>query len=70
MIHQYYIGTILAKALYMSGGDHIHAGIVVDKPESECKKTLGLVDLLHNDFQVWSIEKFTHKFQFKVSFYT
>lgn len=52
MIHQYYIGTILAKALYMSGGDHIHAGIVVGKPESECKKTLGLVGLLHNDFQV------------------
>ncbi|PHU11561.1 Ribulose bisphosphate carboxylase large chain [Capsicum chinense] len=41
---------ILAKALRMSGGDHIHAGTVVGKLEGESDITLGFVDLLHDDF--------------------
>ncbi|KAK8303077.1 hypothetical protein V6Z11_D04G126300 [Gossypium hirsutum] len=38
---------VLAKALRMSGGDHIHAGTIVGKLEGEKDITLGFVDLLH-----------------------
>jgi ribulose-bisphosphate carboxylase large chain len=41
---------VLAKALRMSGGDHIHAGTVVGKLEGERDVTLGFVDLLCDDF--------------------
>ncbi|KAI3707600.1 hypothetical protein L6452_26226 [Arctium lappa] len=42
---------VLAKALRMSGGDHIHAGTVVGKLEGEKREiTLGFVDLLRDDF--------------------
>jgi ribulose-bisphosphate carboxylase large chain len=41
---------ILAKALRMSGGDHIHSGTVVGKLEGEREITLGFVDLLRDDF--------------------
>ncbi|KAK4733695.1 hypothetical protein R3W88_007956 [Solanum pinnatisectum] len=38
---------VLAKALPMSSGDHIHSGTVVGKLEGERDITLGFVDLLH-----------------------
>ncbi|KAH6559201.1 hypothetical protein KP509_1Z018000 [Ceratopteris richardii] len=41
---------VLAKALRMSGGDHIHAGTMVGKLEGEREVTLGFVDLLHDDY--------------------
>ncbi|CAN6465181.1 unnamed protein product [Victoria cruziana] len=41
---------VLAKALRMSGGDHIHYGSVVGKLEGKRDVTLGFVDLLHDDF--------------------
>ena len=41
---------VLAKALRMSGGDHIHSGTVVSKLEGEREITLGFVDLLRDDF--------------------
>uniref|UniRef100_A0A453JFD4 Ribulose bisphosphate carboxylase large chain n=1 Tax=Aegilops tauschii subsp. strangulata TaxID=200361 RepID=A0A453JFD4_AEGTS len=41
---------VLAKALHMSGGDHIHSGTVVGKLEGEREMTLGFVDLLRDDF--------------------
>uniref|UniRef100_I1QRU1 Ribulose bisphosphate carboxylase large chain n=1 Tax=Oryza glaberrima TaxID=4538 RepID=I1QRU1_ORYGL len=41
---------VLAKALRMSGRDHIHAGTVVGKLEGEREMTLGFVDLLRDDF--------------------
>ncbi|KAL6003959.1 hypothetical protein ACLOJK_004505 [Asimina triloba] len=41
---------VLAKALRVSGGDHIHAGTVVGKLEGERDITLGFVDLLRDDF--------------------
>ncbi|VAH75200.1 unnamed protein product [Triticum turgidum subsp. durum] len=41
---------VLAKALRMSGGDHIHSGTVVGKLEGEREMTLGFVDLLRDDF--------------------
>ncbi|KAK4342658.1 hypothetical protein RND71_038474 [Anisodus tanguticus] len=37
---------VLAKALRMSGGDHIHSGTVVGKLEGERDITLGFVGLL------------------------
>jgi ribulose 1,5-bisphosphate carboxylase large subunit-like protein len=37
---------VLAKALRLSGGDHIHAGTVVGKLEGDRESTLGFVDLL------------------------
>ncbi|KAF4370685.1 hypothetical protein F8388_025064 [Cannabis sativa] len=40
----------LAKALRMSGRDHIHSGTVVGKLEGERVITLGFVDLLRDDF--------------------
>jgi ribulose-bisphosphate carboxylase large chain len=41
---------VLAKALRMSGGDHVHSGTVVGKLEGEREITLGFVDLLRDDF--------------------
>ncbi|MBA0635470.1 hypothetical protein Godav_025560 [Gossypium davidsonii] len=41
---------VLAKALRMSGGDHIHAGTVVGKLKGERDITLGFVNLLRDDF--------------------
>jgi ribulose-bisphosphate carboxylase large chain len=41
---------VLAKALRMSSGDHIHDDTVVGKLEGERDVTLGFVDLLHDDF--------------------
>ncbi|KAI3685915.1 hypothetical protein L1987_79584 [Smallanthus sonchifolius] len=41
---------VLAKALRMSGGDHIHFGTIVGKFEGEREITLGFVDLLCDDF--------------------
>ncbi|KAL2900519.1 Acetyl-coenzyme A carboxylase carboxyl transferase subunit beta chloroplastic [Bienertia sinuspersici] len=41
---------VLAKALRLSGGDHIHAGTVVGKLEGERDITLGFVDLLRDDY--------------------
>ncbi|XP_048551219.1 ribulose bisphosphate carboxylase large chain-like [Triticum urartu] len=41
---------VLAKALHMSGADHIHSGTVVGKLEGEREMTLGFVDLLRDDF--------------------
>jgi ribulose-bisphosphate carboxylase large chain len=45
---------VLAKALRMSGGDHIQGGTIVGKLEGERDVTLGFVDLLRDDF----IEKY------------
>ncbi|KAL6530925.1 hypothetical protein OROHE_014407 [Orobanche hederae] len=41
---------VLAKALRMSGGDHIHLGIVVGKLEGERDITFDFVDILRDDF--------------------
>jgi ribulose-bisphosphate carboxylase large chain len=41
---------VLAKALRLSGGDHIHAGTVVGKLEGDRESTLGFVDLLRDDY--------------------
>ena len=39
---------VLAKALRMSGGDHLHSGTVVGKLEGEREVTLGFVDLMRD----------------------
>ncbi|KAL2923307.1 Ribulose bisphosphate carboxylase large chain [Bienertia sinuspersici] len=41
---------VLAKALHLSSGDHIHAGTIVGKLEGERDITLGFVDLLRDDY--------------------
>ncbi|KAE9600975.1 putative ribulose-bisphosphate carboxylase [Lupinus albus] len=41
---------VLAKALHLSCGDHIHSCTVVGKLEGEREITLGFVDLLRDDF--------------------
>ncbi|KAL6511452.1 hypothetical protein OROMI_034787 [Orobanche minor] len=41
---------VLAKALRMSGGDHIHLGTAVGKLEGERDITFDFVDLLRDDF--------------------
>ena len=41
---------VLAKALRMFGGNHIHSGIIVGKLEREREITLGFVDLLCDDY--------------------
>jgi ribulose-bisphosphate carboxylase large chain len=41
---------VLAKALRMSGGDHLHSGTVVGKLEGEREVTLGFVDLMRDDY--------------------
>jgi len=40
---------VLAKALRLSGGDHLHSGTVVGKLEGEREITLGFVDLMRDD---------------------
>ena len=39
---------VLAKALRLSGGDHLHSGTVVGKLEGERNVTLGFVDLMRD----------------------
>merc|ERR1712203_428833 len=41
---------VLAKALRISGGDHLHSGTVVGKLEGEREITLGFVDLMRDDY--------------------
>jgi len=41
---------VLAKALRMSGGDHLHSGTVVGKLEGEREVTLGFVDLMRDAY--------------------
>jgi ribulose-bisphosphate carboxylase large chain len=41
---------VLAKALRMSGGDHLHSGTVVGKLEGEREVTLGFVDLMRDNY--------------------
>jgi ribulose-bisphosphate carboxylase large chain len=41
---------VLAKALRLSGGDHLHSGTVVGKLEGEREITIGFVDLIRDDF--------------------
>jgi len=41
---------VLAKALRLSGGDHLHSGTVVGKLEGEREVTLGFVDLMRDNF--------------------
>ncbi|KMT15788.1 hypothetical protein BVRB_3g057640 [Beta vulgaris subsp. vulgaris] len=41
---------VQAKALRLSGGDHIHYGTVVGKLETKRAITLGFVDLLCDDY--------------------
>merc|ERR1712137_1309664 len=41
---------VLAKALRISGGDHLHSGTVVTKLEGEREITLGFVDLMRDDY--------------------
>jgi len=41
---------VLAKALRISGGDHLHSGTVVGKLEGEREITLGFVDLIRDDY--------------------
>jgi len=41
---------VLAKALRLSGGDHLHSGTVVGKLEGDRAPTLGFVDLMRDSF--------------------
>jgi len=41
---------VLAKALRLSGGDHLHSGTVVGKLEGDKDITLGFVDLMREDY--------------------
>ncbi len=41
---------VLAKALRLSGGDHLHSGTVVGKLEGDRAATLGWVDMLRESF--------------------
>ena len=41
---------VLAKWLRLAGGDHLHTGTVVGKLEGDRATTLGIVDLLREDF--------------------
>ena len=41
---------VLAKALRLSGGDHLHSGTVVGKLEGDRDATLGWVDLMRESF--------------------
>src|SRR6266536_933653 len=41
---------VLAKWLRLAGGDHLHTGTVVGKLEGDREATLGVVDLLREDF--------------------
>ncbi|KAK7260967.1 hypothetical protein RIF29_27270 [Crotalaria pallida] len=44
---------VLAKALRLSGGDHIHAGTVVGKLEGEREITLGVLPVASGGIHVW-----------------
>src|SRR6266542_1420056 len=41
---------VLAKGLRLAGGDHLHTGTVVGKLEGDREATIGVVDLLREDF--------------------
>jgi ribulose-bisphosphate carboxylase large chain len=41
---------VLAKWLRLAGGDHLHTGTVVGKLEGDRETTLGVIDLLREDF--------------------
>eukprot|EP01024_Parvocaulis_polyphysoides_P043992 TRINITY_DN4042_c0_g1_i1.p1 TRINITY_DN4042_c0_g1~~TRINITY_DN4042_c0_g1_i1.p1 ORF type:complete len:439 (-),score=33.85 TRINITY_DN4042_c0_g1_i1:42-1358(-) len=41
---------VLAKALRLSGGDHLHSGTVVGKLEGDREVTMGFVDLMRDDY--------------------
>jgi ribulose-bisphosphate carboxylase large chain len=41
---------VLAKALRLSGGDHLHSGTVVGKLEGERNITLGFVDIMRDNY--------------------
>jgi ribulose-bisphosphate carboxylase large chain len=41
---------VLAKALRLSGGDHLHTGTVVGKLEGDREATIGWIDLLRESF--------------------
>src|SRR3569833_4406593 len=41
---------VLAKALRMSGGAHLHSGTVVGKLEGEREATLGWIDIMRDSF--------------------
>ena len=41
---------VLAKALRLSGGDHLHSGTVVGKLEGDREVTLGFVDLMRDNY--------------------
>jgi len=41
---------VLAKFLRLAGGDHLHSGTVVGKLEGDRAATLGILDLLREDF--------------------
>jgi len=41
---------VLAKWLRLAGGDHLHTGTVVGKLEGDREATIGVVDLLREDF--------------------
>jgi ribulose 1,5-bisphosphate carboxylase large subunit-like protein len=56
---------VLAKALRMSRGDHIHTVIVVGKLEGEHKMTLGFVDLLR-DYYIEKLHFFIGKRSMKI----
>ena len=41
---------VLAKWLRLAGGDHLHSGTVVGKLEGDRQATLGILDLMREDF--------------------
>jgi ribulose-bisphosphate carboxylase large chain len=41
---------VLAKFLRLAGGDHLHSGTVVGKLEGDREATLGILDLLREDY--------------------
>lgn len=41
---------VLAKALRLSGGDHLHSGTVVGKLEGDREATLGWIDIMRDSF--------------------
>ena len=41
---------VLAKALRVSGGDHLHSGTAVKKLKGGRKITLGFVNLMQDDY--------------------
>ncbi|QHN90745.1 Ribulose bisphosphate carboxylase large chain [Arachis hypogaea] len=53
---------VLAKALRLSGGDHIHAGTVVGKLEGERDITLGVLPVASGGIHVWHMPALTEIF--------